>query len=464
MKNILFGFLLLISCSFVYGQVLFNTTKVNLGDLDAYDDRFVDIKLTNKGKKQEYLLTVKKPYEVTYLIQGKFMEPDSSIILRFQVNPKVKGKFSYTIDVFISDRQEAQQIKISGNLMELPVDNTTAFTACPDFNSRPGGERRDEFRLTVVTIDKETKQELDRSKVTLIQNGAPLWSKLTDKEGKIQEKAVLGFSYFYAFHEGYKKTEMGAYINFQRNYIVLELEKDPLYCPPPPQNVVVDVKPEEEIPLEIELASEETTPFIEEKPFSFDCLPKDNFSDEYFKPVNVIFVLDISASMKQGDKIELMKYSLYQLTEMLRPQDRMGIVTYASDARVLLSPTSGSNKEDIKAEVSKLKASGMTAGGAGIKLGYKQALKTYSKDGSNQIIVITDGAFNRSSDDYKKYIKKYKKKGVNMSVVGIMIKDVDKEKMKEDAELGGGRLVPIMKLADAQINLKQEIRFSCFKF
>ena len=94
------------------------------------------------------------------------------------------------------------------------------------------------------------------------------WTKLTDKDGKIQEKAVLGFGYFYALHEGYKKAELGAYINFQRNYLVIELEKDPLYCPPPPQNVVVEIEPEKEIPLEIELASEETTPFIEEKPVS----------------------------------------------------------------------------------------------------------------------------------------------------------------------------------------------------
>ena len=446
-----------------FSQVEFSQTKYDFGDLESYDDRFVDIILTNKGKKQEYLLTVKKPYEVSYLIQGKFMEPDSSIILRLQVNPKVKGKFNFSIDVFTSDRKDPVQIKISGNIKELSTDNAAAYTTCPDFGSRPGGERRDEFKLTVVTIDKETKQELDRSKVTLIQNGQPLWTKLTDKDGKIQEKAVLGFSYFYALHEGYKKAELGAYINFQRNYLVIELEKDPMYCPPPPQNVVVEIEPEKEIPLEIELATEETTPFIEDTPVSLDSISPDNFSDEYFMPVNVIFVLDISASMKQGDKIELMKYSLYQLTDMLRPQDRMGIVTYATDARVLLPPTSGADKDQIKKEVSQLKASGMTAGGAGIKLGYKQALKSHLKEGNNQIIIITDGAFNRSSDDYKKYIKKYRKRGVNMSVVGIMIKDVDKENMKEAADLGGGRLVPIMKLADAQSNLKQEIRLSSFK-
>ena len=72
------------------------------------------------------------------------------------------------------------------------------------------------------------------------------------------------------------------------------------------------------------------------------------------------------AQMKQVDKIELMKYSLYQLVDMLRPQDKIGLVTYASDARVLMKSTKGSDKELIKEEVSKLKAFGYTAGGSGI--------------------------------------------------------------------------------------------------
>jgi Ca-activated chloride channel family protein len=134
-----------------------------------------------------------------------------------------------------------------------------------------------------------------------------------------------------------------------------------------------------------------------------------------------------------------------------------------TDTRVLLSSTSGADKEPIKEQVTALKASGMTAGGEGIKLGYKEAMKSYVKDGVNQIIVITDGAFNRSSDDYKKYIRKYRRKGINMSVVGIRNSDNDADEMIESARLGGGNYVPIFKLVDAQNNLKQEIRAIAFR-
>lgn len=467
----LFLFCLLFVSELLFSQIVFDKIKHDFGVLEAYDDRFVDIKVSNKGIKKEYLLSVKKPMEVVYLVKGQFIEKDSSLIVRLQVNPKVKGRFNYDVEIYTSDKDVPMKIKLTGTMKDLPSDNMSAFTSCPDFSSRPGG-RANNFDLTVVTIDKDTKKPLSNSKVTLIQNGQPVWAQATDKVGKIKEESTLGFSYFYATHDGYFPAELGAYINFQRNYIVIELKMDPAMClPVPPENKPVTVDtlttPENVIvieeKLEEDLKNEQPTPIMEEVPVEFASLDKENFSDEYFKPVNVVFVLDISASMNQGDKMELMKYSLFQLVGMLRPQDKMAIVTYATDAQVLLSPTSGSDKESINAEVTALKAGGMTAGGEGIKLGYKQALKGKLPDGANQIIVITDGAFNRNSTDYKKYVKKYGKKGITMSVVGVMNKEVDEKEMREAAELGGGRYVPVHKLVDAQNNLKQEIRLSAFK-
>lgn len=469
---ILFYTLFLISNSF--GQIVFEKIKHDFGDLEAYSDRFVDIVVTNKGPKKEYLLSVKKPFDVVYLVNGQFIEKDSSLIVRLQVNPKVKGKFSYDIDIYTSDKELPTKIKLTGNLKDLSVDNSTAFTACPDFSSRPGGKKANQFDLTVVTIDKQTKQPLSKSEVTMIQNGQPIWALETDKVGKIKEESSLGLTYFYATHPGYFPAELGAYVNFQRNYIVLELEMKPEEIVPIPvindPIAIIDPPIEEELtPVQVEeqleeqLSEEIPTVQSHEIPVQLAELDKENFSDEYFKPVNVVFVLDVSASMNQGEKLELMKYSLLQLTSMLRSQDKMAIVTYATETQILLDPTSGSNKDKITEQVAGLKANGMTAGGTGIKLGYKQALKGLLPDGANQIIVITDGAFNRNSDDYKKYIKKYSKKGITLSVVGIKNKEVDEKEMKEAAELGGGRYVPIFKLVDAQNNLKQEIRLNSFK-
>jgi Ca-activated chloride channel family protein len=469
-QAILISFLFSLSAT---AQVEFDKVKHDFGDLEPYTPRYVDFILTNKGNKQEWLLSVKKPMEVVYINSKQFIEKDSSIIVRLQVNPRSKGKFNYTVEIFTSDRDEAVKVKLTGNLRETDQNDMIAFTSCPNFSERPGGKDPNSFDLTVVTIDEETKDVLSNSSVTLIQSGQAVWTETTDKKGKVKKDATLGLSYFYATHEGYIPSELGAYINFKRNYIVLELEKDPT-VEEPPVPVIVDTtviavepepdpQPEVIITIEEQLEEDESSSIVAEVPPLFNDLEEDNFDEDHFAPINVVFVLDVSSSMKQVDKIELMKYSLYQLVDMLRPQDKIGLVTYASEARVLLRPTSGGNKDEIKDEVGKLKAFGYTSGGTGIKLGFKQAKRSYIDGGVNHVVVITDGAFNRNSKDYKKYVKKYAKKGISMSVVGIKNKSVDEEEMREAAELGKGHYIPIFKLSDAQKNLKHAVRLLTFK-
>lgn len=470
-------FSILVCSFFSLGQVKFNITKYDFGDLEPYSARYVDLKLSNTGQKQEWLLRVKKTVEVSYIVSKQIIDKDSSIIIRLHVNPTKKGRFNYSVDVFTSDRAEPVKVKLTGNLSESPQNGSNMLTQCPTFSDRAGGRNPNQFDLTVVTIDKESKEPLSRSNVTLIQNGEAIWVKSTDKKGKIVKDATLGLSYFYATHEGYYPAELGAYINFKRNYIVVELEKDKTIIEPNPfpTDIAVVEPPEEEIIIEIEepkevethleeeLAIPEDTPINVEAPPAFNELDPEDFTDANFKPINVVFVLDVSSSMSGADKMELMKYSLYQLIDMLRPQDKIGIVTYSSKTRVLLKSTTGENKDEIKEIVRKLRPGGYTSGGAGIKSGYKLVSRATIDDGVNHVIVITDGAFNRNSGDYKKYVRKYKRRGINLSVVGIKNKEKDEVEMRDAAKLGGGSYIPIFKLVDAQNNLKQQIRALTFK-
>ncbi|PWL24480.1 MAG: hypothetical protein DCO96_13445 [Fluviicola sp. XM-24bin1] len=448
-------------------QVTFDKTKHDFGDLEAYDFRFVDILLTNEGEKQEWILSVKKPNEVVYINSGSIIEKDSTVILRLQVNPPGKGRFNYSVDVFTSDRNEPVKIKLAGNLKNTDQNDVSSFTSCPNFIERPGGKDPNAFNLTIVTIDKETRETLSKSTVSLIQNGQDVWTDQTDRNGKIKKEATLGLSYFYATHEGYFPEELGAYINFKRNYFVLELERKPEEIVPDPvpvpdTTILAENPPEIIIEIEDHIETDTTT-LVAEVPPSFEDLDDDDFTSQNFNPINVVFVLDISSSMKDADKMELMKYSLFQLTDMLRPHDKMGIVTYSTSTNVLLEPTSGADKAEIKEKVEALKASGFTAGGKGIKLGYKQASRAKIEGGVNHVIIITDGAFNRDSDDYKRYVRKYARKGIHLSVVGIKNKERDKEAMEYAAELGKGHYVPIFGLGDAQRNLKHEIRVLTYK-
>jgi Ca-activated chloride channel family protein len=459
-----------------FSQLNFERVKIDFGSISSTSERFTDIKVSNKGSKKEYLLSVKKPPNVVYLVNGQFIEKDSSLIIRLQVNPQKKGRFNYEVQVYTSDKDDPTIIKLTGNLIEDIVNPSNFLQACPDFNSNPTAKNPTDFELTVITIDKTTKQLLESSSVTILQNGLPKGIYTTNKKGEIKQKTPLGFTYFYVTHSSYEAKEIGAYVNFNRNKIIIELEpkKDELIPITKTENseknqpynkIESDTIKKIEQKLESQLALEiQNQPKIESNNLKkLEELDPSNFEDAYFKPVNVTFVLDISASMQAGEKMELMKFSLYQIIDMLRKQDKIAIVTYSTETIVELQSTSGIEKEKIKKIVENLKAGGLTAGGSGIKLGYKQTLNSKIPEGVNQIIVITDGAFNRNSDDYKSHIEKYKKLGINMSVVGVLNSEIDRKAMEKVAELGGGRYVPIHKLSDALNNLKQEIRFISFK-
>jgi len=461
-----------------FGQLKLDKTSFDFGDIYAYDIRYVDFYIKNTSDKTEYVLTVEKPKEITYQLSGSSIVKDSSVALRLQINLKTKGRFNLTIPVYFSHQNEPINLRLKGNIKEVPQREGGDYTSCPNFSQKPGDGNPLGFKLKIVTIDEETRELIKMSTVVLIQNGQPIGKWQTDKRGEIEKQVPLGLSYFYANHPDYIAAELGAYINAKRNYIIIPMKKRELPIIEKDEATIIDledVSKKDTDSLRIidklrNLLSEETE--FKENPVAtskidsthFNSLDKNNFDDELFNAINVVFVIDISSSMNQADRLELMKFSLLELTEMIRPQDRIALVSYATNANVLLSSISGKEKKRIKKEVSSIKASGLTAGGKGIKLGFKQARKNLIKDGKNHVIIITDGAFNNNSGDYKKIISKnFEKKGITLSVVGVKNNEQAETNMKEAAKYGNGRYVPINNLREAKSNLRQEIRKTTFK-
>ncbi len=462
-----------------FAQLSFEKTVVDFGDLNRDSQRYLDIEVKNTGTKKEYFLSFRRPPELVSLSKGESIQPDSSSFIRVQVNPKKKGKFEYELSVFTSDRAEATIIKVRGNFTELPDDALAQFQNCPDFNAKPVS-RNPQSTVLIKTVDANFKNPVD-AEVFLVKNGTDI-NKIKTKDGVKEEKMDIGYVYFFVRADSYKNLDTSAYVSVKNREVVLELEKDPSYCMPVPVNkqdsirkteekeIVVEVKEEKaptdmRLDLQRELANVAPTQSdsMPQAPVDLNLIPLDNFESEHFKPVNVVFVLDVSTSMGSNEKFDLLKFSLLQLSGMLRPEDRITLVTYASEAKVLLPAASGLDKEKIHAEIKKLRASGQTAGTDGIKLGFKEAEKSFIADGSNLVIVITDGAFNKHEGDYLKVIGKYREKGYVFSVVGIKNLPKDEVNMREAATKGNGAYVPVFKLADAQQNVLREIRRVAFK-
>lgn len=180
---------------------------------------------------------------------------------------------------------------------------------------------------------------------------------------------------------------------------------------------------------------------------------------------NIVFLIDVSGSMEDENKLPLVKSSMKLLADQLRPDDKVAIVVYAGNAGLVLPPTSGSNKPAIKEAIDQLEAGGSTAGGEGIQLAYKVARENFIKGGNNRIILATDGDFNvglSSDDDLVTLIEKERKSGIFLSVLGYGMGNYKDNKMQQLADKGNGNHSYIDNINEARKVLVSEFASTLF--
>jgi Ca-activated chloride channel homolog len=182
-------------------------------------------------------------------------------------------------------------------------------------------------------------------------------------------------------------------------------------------------------------------------------------------PSNLVFLIDVSGSMGQPNKLPLVKQSMCLLTQQLAPQDKVSIVVYAGNAGLVLPPTSGADKTKIMQAIDKLEAGGSTAGGAGIELAYKKAQESLIKGGNNRVILATDGDFNvgASSDaEMVRLIEQKRDKGIFLTVLGFGSGNYKDSKMESLADKGNGNYAYIDTLLESRKVLVNDIRGTLF--
>ncbi|MCG8332082.1 MAG: von Willebrand factor type A domain-containing protein [Chitinophagales bacterium] len=180
---------------------------------------------------------------------------------------------------------------------------------------------------------------------------------------------------------------------------------------------------------------------------------------------NLVFLIDVSGSMENANKLPLLKSSFKLLTDQLREQDKVSIVVYAGAAGLVLEPTAGTDKRKIKDALSKLQAGGSTAGGAGIQLAYKTAREHFIEGGNNRVILATDGDFNigASSDaELVRMIEKERESGVFLTVLGFGMGNYKDNKMQQLADKGNGNHAYIDDISEAQKVLVSEFGGTVF--
>ncbi|MBN3962614.1 VWA domain-containing protein [Nostoc sp. NMS8] len=186
---------------------------------------------------------------------------------------------------------------------------------------------------------------------------------------------------------------------------------------------------------------------------------------ETLPPSNLVFLIDVSGSMAEPNKLPLVQQSLKLLVNKLRPEDRVSLVVYAGNAGLVLPATPGSQKSKILAAIDRLEAGGSTAGGQGIELAYKIAKQNFLKSGNNRVILATDGDFNvgvSSDADLTRLIEQKRDQGIFLTVLGFGTGNYKDGKMEQLADKGNGNYAYIDTLLEAKKVLVNDLRGTLF--
>lgn len=177
-------------------------------------------------------------------------------------------------------------------------------------------------------------------------------------------------------------------------------------------------------------------------------------------PSNLVFLVDVSGSMDEPDKLPLAKSALNLLSKQLRAEDTISIISYSGETEVVLPATRGNDTRKIQAAINSLQAEGSTNGEDALKLAYNEAQKSLKKNGINRILMLTDGDFNvgiSSVEEMLDLVKANRSRGISLSTVGFGRGNLNDFMMEQMADSGNGNYSYIDSLMEAKKVFSDEL-------
>jgi Ca-activated chloride channel family protein len=426
----------------LFSQLVVVEPEYDFGTLRRADPNWIDFQLQNKDTQAAVIFRVESPANVDTKMSTKSIPPGEVGYIRVAISPNAEGKFKEELLVYASPWKEPRKLKVSGT----STYQANGLIPCPDFGNTSTSGRG--FHFSVRTEDIETAVE--KASIRIYSRGKRIAELETNKYGEVSAQLPYG-QYYYVVEKGSSRLDTAMYANAVNNHLLAVL---PEVQQQPSQEFVSVEEPPSEIKESFKDLTSETNTF-ESKDEVDGELPLSQF-----KRNNLVFLVDVSSSMKSNGKLDLLKISMIELLEVLREVDRFSLISYASNTEILLETDGSLNREACAETISNLEAKGSTAGAEAIRKAAELALNHFIEGGNNQVILATDGAFNDGVKRASRLAKYYKSKGIELSVIGIKCAPYTEAEMEELVESSQGRYIPIRTDLEAGTNLIEEIKKS----
>lgn len=415
-RTIFSALLLIVGIGSLFSQqriLKLSTGSVDFGKIAANAIPPKTIEFENTSSEKLAILLIEKSSDVKVQYANRFYQPGEKGIISLHYEPRNTGNFEESISIHTNLDNSSYPIMLTGTVVSI-------LECFPD--------PKNLLKRSIQVIDKTTKVPIPNAELVLVHNhkyNKPFTLKVDD-EGKAIAELPIGLYNITAEASAYEKLIEERFIPKSQPIIILELSalKQAPQVPSHPQPVTQIDKPPKVISGPIVTSTD---------------LPENKYAAN-----NLIFLLDVSTSMKASRKFLLMQQSVNNLAMILRSIDNVSIISYSSEALVILTGIDGSEKELILGTVQELRPYGITRGVKGINKAYELAEQNFIQAGNNQIILMTDGEFSEkglSDTYYQEMLSGYAAKGISLSIIGFGINKEAIDRMQFMSEAGQGSFI-----------------------
>jgi uncharacterized protein YegL len=304
--------------------------------------------------------------------------------------------------------------------------------------------------LAIILKDEITQETLDKADVTVV-NKNKTYKCVTGLQSKTYKcKTDYGYLTITAEKSGYESKTVDYRYDLVNYTCIIELKRltdntDTLKPIEKPDPIILSEEPTKPIKKQ-DLMIDTLIP-EPEYVYVPSSVSDSGFNSYRYKPNHLIFIIDVSGSMKDSTKLNYLKMAMTQLISTVRPQDHITLITYNSKVKVIFSNYSGLDRQAMMKAIDTLNAKGGSNGAHSLEMAYDLAKEHFIKGGNNQIFLATDGLFNSSKisneDLYKQSAKHQIFQGIKLSTIGFGNDEKALDFLKKLSQFGRGNFLKI---------------------